>query len=378
MTFFSDFIRQILSSLYASEPQSLAALVVALIVVLFLSSLLLAGLSGFVFPRPLDRAIDHLRQACLNLGVALVAAVTASFVLVQQQKSQDFNQRIERLRNIDASLTYKLDSVTSGIGRLYFTQVVLEKYNAIPSTGGDDAIAQLRALGVILNTAYSAEIAPPIVPADLPGLSSAFSLNGSGNFPFLYSYLSPGSAKLVAVQERQLSIGFAGLTADLTTIGADEIWASLDDKQVIQSKSDAKDLERRTRLSRNIEITKLPAVKFAWLICEYKRKVREYIAMAEDGSRSLDNMEEIIRAPLTIEVDIGGVAPSEFIEKNAGEKGSARRTCSEEVLRSIMLSYVPLFANTGLFDFFDDLYDLKERETEIDKRLKVQPASPSH
>lgn len=44
---------------------------------------------------------------------------------MKQRTIQIDNQTMERLRVIDATLTFKLDLILSGISRLYFTQAVL-------------------------------------------------------------------------------------------------------------------------------------------------------------------------------------------------------------------------------------------------------------
>ncbi len=48
----------------------------------------------------------------------------------------------------------------------------------------------MKGLAFVFNSAFSDLIAPTIAPADIAGLSDAFSLRSTANSPFLYAYLS--------------------------------------------------------------------------------------------------------------------------------------------------------------------------------------------
>jgi hypothetical protein len=307
-----------------------------------------------------EKVFDHVRQLCLNSAVALLAIITASFVLIQQQALQAHNQTLERLRSIDATLTFKLDLLVSGISRLYFTQAILADLNAAPAVGAKpNDLTDLKRFSAAFNTALSSDIAPLIVPADLPGLIDAFSLRSTSNSPFLYSYLSRSTAAAIASEDRHLGTGLAALSGDLTTIGAPEIWASLDSANSSRPWVAPEEARRRNRVNRNIESIKLPAVKFAWFICEYKAAVAR--DLADEHAPIFGN--ELYKIAVKT-----GNRPSEFLRSNhqlAGEED-----CSTLILRSIMLSYNSIIAQSGLFEFAKDAYELSERETEIKKTIE--------
>ncbi len=341
--------------LYTADPKTLALAVLAAIVVLIALSVVFSIVIGSSSNRFIEKLFDHFRQMSLNSAVALLAIVTASFVLVQQRSIQTNNQTMERLRLIDATLTFKLDLLMSGISRLYFTQAVLADLQTPRSPGQNPSDLQaVQSLAYVFNTAFSDLIAPTVAPADIAGLSEAFSLRSTANSPFLYAYLSSETAGLIAIQERRLVSGLAALATDLATINLPDVWAVLVAGGTAKVPDDEK--KRRNRVSKHIEKLKMPAVQFAWFICEYKAAV----------ARNLDEDKAIPEKPRYKIVVQSGERPSKFLSNNRRASGE-EEDCSSRLLRAIMLSYSPIIANTKAFDFLKDVYELGEREVDVEK-----------
>jgi hypothetical protein len=206
-------------------------------------------------------------------------------------------------------------------------------------------------------------VAPTIVPADIPGLIEAFSLRSIANSPFLYAYLASVTADSIAAEDRRLVSGIAVLSADLAPVSVPDIWASFNSDGANEPKSSVEDIRRRNRVSKDIEKLKLPAVKFAWFICEYKGSVSQ--DLENDRAPIFGNSRYKIEAK-------SGVRPSEFLSNNSTHR-PGEEDCSDRVLRAIMASYNPLVARTGVFDFSKDVYDLKERENEVEKTIRELP-----
>lgn len=347
--------------LYTADPKTLAFVAISAIAVFATLSIVFSVVIGSSSNRFVEKFFDHLRQMFLNSAVALLAIVTASFVLVKQSTIQIDNQTMERLRVIDATLTFKLDLILSGISRLYFTQAVLADLDAFRPAGRPSFDLQaLQGLSSVLNLAFSDLIAPTIAPADIPGLAEAFSLRSTANSPFLYAYLASETAEAIAIHDRKIASGMTALATDLAAVNLPEIWTVLARDETAKVSDDER--KRRNRVSKHIEKLKMPAVQFAWFICEYKAAV----ALNLDQEKATS---ERSRYQIAVKSD---ARPSKFLIANRRAKGE-QEDCSSRVLRSIMLSYNPIVAKTKVFDFLEDVYGLAEREMEVEKAINQLP-----
>jgi hypothetical protein len=153
----------------------------------------------------------------------------------------------------------------------------------------------------------------------------------------------------------------SNLTGNLSVIGAQDIWDSLYAFDLKPQNVNVDNVKKLKRVIKTIEEIKLPAVKFAFLVCSYKEKV----------TSDLNNKDAAIfrNVQYSIETKSSESQPSNFLEKNMSHS-NGQGGCDETILRAIMMSYNSIIASSRLFDFVDDLHDLKEREREIKKAIE--------